>query len=87
MRKKKNVGTDERALVTDVDGASAMLNRSRDSIYALLHAGELESYCDGRARRITIASIRKYIDRKVAAGFRRARYPLSKRDADQSAAA
>ena len=84
MAKRKN---DERALVTDVDGACAMLNRSKDSIYALLHAGELESYLDGRARRITIASIKGYIDRKVSAEFARARYPLSKRDADQSAAA
>jgi hypothetical protein len=35
--------------------------------YALLAAGELESFLDGSARKITVASIRAYVDRKLAA--------------------
>ena len=35
--------------------------------YGLLAAGELESYLDGRARKITMASIRSRIERRLAA--------------------
>jgi hypothetical protein len=36
--------------------------------YALLNAGELVSFLDGRARKITVKSIHGYITRKLAAG-------------------
>jgi excisionase family DNA binding protein len=35
--------------------------------YELLDAGELESYLDGRSRRITMRSIKDYIARRIAA--------------------
>jgi hypothetical protein len=35
--------------------------------YALLAAGELVSFLDGRARKITVESIHQYIARKLAA--------------------
>jgi hypothetical protein len=35
--------------------------------YALLAAGELVSFLDGRARKITVESIHRYIARKLAA--------------------
>jgi len=35
--------------------------------YRLIAAGELESYLDGRARKITMASIRRRIERQIAA--------------------
>jgi hypothetical protein len=35
--------------------------------YQLLGAGELESYLDGSSRKITVASIRAYIARRLAA--------------------
>jgi excisionase family DNA binding protein len=35
--------------------------------YALLDAGELESFRDGRSRRITMRSIKDYIARRIAA--------------------
>jgi excisionase family DNA binding protein len=75
--KKRRPTVDEHALVTSVNGASVILNKAKDGIYALIHAGELESYLDGRARRITMASIKRYVDRKLAASktFERARYP------------
>jgi hypothetical protein len=34
--------------------------------YALLNAGELESFMDGRARKITVESIHRYIARRLA---------------------
>jgi hypothetical protein len=36
--------------------------------YELLNAGELVSFLDGRARKITVESIHSYIARKLAAG-------------------
>ena len=33
--------------------------------YELLAAGELESFLDGRSRKITVASIRQYIERQL----------------------
>jgi hypothetical protein len=53
-------------LVTDVAGAQRMLDAGHQKIWDLLNAGELESFRLGRARRITIQSIRSYIQRKVA---------------------
>jgi excisionase family DNA binding protein len=38
--------------------------------YRLIADGELESYRDGRARKITVASIRRYIKRQLANGNR-----------------
>jgi excisionase family DNA binding protein len=36
--------------------------------YRLIAAGELESYRDGRARKITVESIHAYIKRRLADG-------------------
>jgi excisionase family DNA binding protein len=74
---KRRPTVDEHALVTSVNGACILLNKARDRVYALIKSGDLESYLDGRARRITTASIKDYIGRKLAAskGFERARYP------------
>ncbi|MCJ9704427.1 helix-turn-helix domain-containing protein [Bradyrhizobium sp. SHOUNA76] len=40
---------------------------SRETLYKLINAGELESYTEGRARRITVASIDAYVKRRLAA--------------------
>jgi hypothetical protein len=42
-----------------------MLNCSNTRGYELLAAGELESFLDGRSRKITVESIRRYIERKL----------------------
>ena len=34
--------------------------------YRLIAAGELETYRDGRARKITVDSIRRYVERRLA---------------------
>jgi hypothetical protein len=38
--------------------------------YELLAAGELESYKDGRSRKITVASIKALVARRLAGGAR-----------------
>jgi hypothetical protein len=35
-------------------------------LYRLMRSGELPSYWDGRARRITVASIHDYVARRLA---------------------
>jgi excisionase family DNA binding protein len=62
----RNTEIDERALVVDVGTAGAMLGKCKDRVYDLLRSGELESYRDGRSRRITVASIKRYVDRQLA---------------------
>jgi hypothetical protein len=44
-----------------------MLDCGNTRGYELLNAGELESFLDGRARKITVESIHRYIERKLAA--------------------
>ena len=66
-------------LVTDVPGSQKVLNCGRDQVYDLMRAGEIESYLDGRARRIIIASLEAYVARRREASkqqFERARYPV-----------
>jgi hypothetical protein len=45
-----------------------MLQCSNTRGYELLNAGELESFRDGGSRKITVASIKSYIERRLAAG-------------------
>jgi excisionase family DNA binding protein len=47
--------------------ACQLLSVGLTRLYELLNAGELDSFHIGRARRITTASIRAYIDRQLAA--------------------
>ena len=48
--------------------AARLLSISLRRIYSLLSAGALESYCDGRTRRIPVKAIEAYIARRLAAG-------------------
>jgi hypothetical protein len=57
----------------------------KDRFYQLLHTGEIESYLDGRARKVVISSVDAHIDRQIAqskGAFQRARYPR-RRDSEQ----
>jgi excisionase family DNA binding protein len=56
-----------RPLVVRVDDACRMLGFGRDKIYHLIKSRELDSYFDGLARKITTASIEKYVARQLAA--------------------
>ena len=47
--------------------AGHMLSLSQSEVYERMRSGELESYQDGRARRVTMASIHAYMARRLAA--------------------
>jgi len=47
--------------------ACKMLSTGLTRLYALIAAGEITSYLDGRSRLITTSSIRRYVERRVAA--------------------
>jgi excisionase family DNA binding protein len=54
-------------LVVKPREAARLLSLCPSSVYGLMRAGELESYIDGRSRRITMKSIKKYLARQLAA--------------------
>jgi hypothetical protein len=58
---------DPAPLVVKPRVAWKMLACSNTRGYQLLAAGELESFLDGRSRKITVASIRDYIARRLTA--------------------
>ncbi len=53
-------------LVASPNQAMKALMVSRATLYALINSGELESYTEGRSRRITIESINAYVRRRLA---------------------
>lgn len=54
-------------LVVKVPKACEMLSASKTRLYELLAAGELESILDGKLRKVTVSSIRGYVNRRLAA--------------------
>jgi len=54
-------------LVVGPREASRLLGVGNTRLYELIAAGELETYLDGRSRRITMASIRARVARLLAA--------------------
>ena len=52
-------------LVVRPKGARRMLNCSQTRLYELIGAGELDSFLDGRSRKITVESIFRYIRRRL----------------------
>lgn len=58
---------DVEPLVVKPKVAWQMLGCGNTRGYELLAAGELESYKDGRSRKITVASIKAFVARQVAA--------------------
>ena len=55
-------------LVVKPKVAWKMLACSNTRGYELLAAGELESYKEGRSRKITVASIKAFVARRLAGG-------------------
>jgi excisionase family DNA binding protein len=53
-------------LVVSPRGAQQMLQCGRKTIYRLMAEGHLISFTDGRARKITVASIHEHINRCLA---------------------
>jgi hypothetical protein len=54
-------------LVVSPRHARDLLDMGNTRLYELLAAGELDSFLDGRSRKITIESIHRYISRRLAA--------------------
>lgn len=61
-----DTGNDE-PLVVSPRRARLMLDCGNTRLYELISARELESYLDGKSRKITVASIMAYIARKIEA--------------------
>lgn len=55
------------AIVCSPRTAMVMLDCQRETLYKLLNAGELESFLEGRSRKIVVASIHRLVERRLAA--------------------
>jgi excisionase family DNA binding protein len=53
-------------LIVKPRDACKMLSCSHKKLYQLLADGELESFTDGRSRKITVTSIKRHIDARLA---------------------
>jgi hypothetical protein len=70
MSDRRSEASDLEPLVVRPKVAWKMLACSNTRGYELLAAGELESYKEGRSRKITVASIRALVARRLASGRR-----------------
>jgi len=52
-------------LVVSPNQAMKALAVSRATLYMLINSGQLASYTEGRSRRITVASIKAYVDLRL----------------------
>jgi excisionase family DNA binding protein len=57
----------EAPLVASPNQTMRAIQVSRKKLYELINTGELESYTEGKSRRITVRSINEYIERRLAA--------------------
>jgi hypothetical protein len=58
-------------LVVSPRRARQLLDTGNTRLYELLSAGELDSFLEGRSRKITVESIHRFIDRRLADERRR----------------
>jgi excisionase family DNA binding protein len=58
---------DASPLLVKPSGACRLLGCGRTWLYELLKRGELQSFKDGKSRKITTESIVRYIERQLAA--------------------
>jgi len=70
---------DAERLVVSPRGACTMLSIGITHLYQLIAARELDSYLDGRARKITVASIHRRIARRLAASGHASKPPSRRR--------
>jgi hypothetical protein len=64
-RSRRKVTNGAAALVVSPLMAMAMLDVGRTRLYQLLAARELESYHEGKSRKITVRSIQQRVQRKL----------------------
>lgn len=53
-------------LVASPKQAMRTIQVSRKKLYELINTGELQSYTEGKSRRIIVKSINEYIERRLA---------------------
>ena len=70
MANRRAEANDLDPLVVKPKVAWRMLSCGNTQGYQLLAAGELDSYKEGRARKITVASIKALVARRIAGGTR-----------------
>jgi len=61
----------ESPIVASPNQAMALLQISRKTLYRLINEGELESYTEGKSRRITVKSMGALVERRLAADAKR----------------
>ena len=59
--------SDQKPLVVGMATAGILLDSGPDYLYKLIKAQELDSYLDGNRRKITLASIERHIEKRLAA--------------------
>ena len=67
MAKRKHSPTDNERLLVRPRRACHLLDCGTTHLYELIDDGELESFLDGRSRKITVESIQRYIAKRLAA--------------------
>jgi hypothetical protein len=66
---------DESRILVKPKRAAEIIDCGLTRIYELMANGELVSFKDGASRKITMDSLRDYVDRKIAAQSQDARQP------------
>ena len=67
MRSQNPGPDDDGSLVVSPRRARHLLDCGNTRLYELIAARELETYKDGKSRKITVASIKDYIARRIEA--------------------
>jgi excisionase family DNA binding protein len=75
------------ALVITPAQACTALGCGPTKLWALIKAGELQAFLDGNRRRITTASVREYLSRKLASAPARKPVPARKARGRETATA
>ena len=57
--------------------AQQLLDCSHVILYRLINSNEVESYLCGKSRKIVVASIHRYIAKRLAAGVEKSRSPVN----------
>jgi hypothetical protein len=73
--------SNDKPLVVGMATAGVMLDCGVDKLYELIKARELDSYLDGNRRKITMCSIERRIQKRLAAAsceFQGGRHPFRK---------
>jgi excisionase family DNA binding protein len=68
-------------LLVKPSDACRLLGCGRTRLYQLLNAGELDSFKDGRSRKITVASIHRFVERRLDASVRSEKLDQSQSEA------